>query len=372
MQKSIFQSVITVAMFSIATLVFAESAPVYDADSVQEQFDTASNDPGPRQPDVMPPAPGQEANAFIPVSPSVGVPTLPTASSSTRAVVVAPPTGNMSVEKRLKRLEQQLATSQGSENVARIETLQGEVQSLRGQIEQLNHQLAQMQDQQKSVISDFDKRLTDALKNGGKKTLAAGISVDNGGDAVAPASTSPATATTTKTGKAAKTTKVASSSSVAAEAAAAVQAPAGEDSPKASAQSTADQPNVAEEQQIYQTAYNLIKAKKYNEAVTSLQGMLKKYPSGQFASNAHYWLGELFGLLNKNDDALTEFTVVVSKYPESPRVADAQLKVGLIYAAESNWSEAKTAFKKVVNHYPGTASARVAAEQLKAIKQTGN
>ena len=61
---------------------------------------------------------------------------------------------------------------------------------------------------------------------------------------------------------------------------------------------------MAEEQQIYQTAYNLIKAKKYNEAVTALQKMLQKYPSGQFASNAHYWLGELYGLMGKNDQAL--------------------------------------------------------------------
>ena len=134
----------------------------------------------------------------------------------------------------------------------------------------------------------------------------------------------------------------------------------------------ADQPNVAEEQQIYQTAYDLIKAKKYNEAVKTLQGMLQKYPSGQFASNAHYWLGELYGLMGKNDQALTEFSSVVQNYPQSPRVSDAQLKVGLIYATQMKWPDAKSAFKKVINHYPGTTSSRLAAEQLKQIKQAGH
>jgi tol-pal system protein YbgF len=100
--------------------------------------------------------------------------------------------------------------------------------------------------------------------------------------------------------------------------------------------------------------------------------MLKKYPSGQFASNAHYWLGELYGLMGKNDNALSEFDTVLNTYPDSPRISDAQLKVGLIYASQSNWSGAKSAFKKVINRYPGTASARLAAEHLKQIKQAGN
>src|SRR5690606_20544436 len=114
------------------------------------------------------------------------------------------------------------------------------------------------------------------------------------------------------------------------------------------------------------------KAKKYNDAVTVLQEMLQKYPSGQFASNAHYWLGELFGLLNKNDQALTEFGTVVKSYPSSPRVSDAQLKVGLIYASQLKWKDAKLALKSVVNHYPGTSSAKLATEQLSQIKQAGH
>ena len=116
----------------------------------------------------------------------------------------------------------------------------------------------------------------------------------------------------------------------------------------------------------------MIKAKKYNEAVSALQNMLKKYPSGQFASNAHYWLGELYGLVGKHDQALTEFETVVTKFPDSPRVSDAQLKIGLIYATQSKWSDAKSSFKKVINRYPGTASARLASEQLKQIKQAGH
>jgi TolA-binding protein len=76
--------------------------------------------------------------------------------------------------------------------------------------------------------------------------------------------------------------------------------------------------------------------------------------------------------MNKPDLALKEFGTVIDKFPDSPRVSDAQLKVGLLYAAQSQWRDAKSAFKSVINHYPGTASARLASEQLKQIKQAGH
>ena len=111
---------------------------------------------------------------------------------------------------------------------------------------------------------------------------------------------------------------------------------------------------------------------RYNDAIAALQKMLQKYPTGQFAANAHYWLGELYGLLGKSAQSAVEFDAVVKNYPDSPKVSDAQLKLGLIYTAQFKWPEAKTTFKKVINHYPGTASARLAAEQLKQIKEAGH
>jgi tol-pal system protein YbgF len=224
---------------------------------------------------------------------------------------------------------------QSNTSSQKVSAMQDQIQTLRGQVEQLTHDLQQVQAQQKSQYTDLDKRLTQqaAAPKVSKpvKPVAAGIADDSGDTLAAAPAPMPVKAATPAT-----------------------------------------QPDVAEEQQIYQTAYNLIKAKKYDEAVTALQGMLQKYPSGQFASNAHYWLGELYGLMGKNDQALSEFGTVVKNYPDSPRLSDAQLKLGLIYAAESKWPDAKTAFKKVVNRYPGSAPARLASEQLKQIKQAGH
>lgn len=345
------------ALFGAATPSWSESAPVFDVDTFES---------GPEQSDQdlpMPPEMGDESVAAgqhqavgvgsEPDDSTVAAESSPKPMMGPQSVGVVqrnePPapmqgsgvsvsTENMSPEQRMHRLEQQLTNLQNSQGVAQVESLQTEVQSLRGQLETLTHELDKMRTDEKA-----------RLASGG--TPAAGVGVDK------PEASKPAKSVVIGKKSGSKKPHVSETDELSGGAAADVKK---------------NQPNVAEEQQIYQTAYDLIKAKKYNDAVTALQGMLKKYPTGQFASNAHYWLGELYGLMSKHENALDEFRTVISKFPDSPRVSDAELKVGLILAAQSKWSDAKKAFKKVINTYPGTAPARLASEQLKQIKLAGH
>lgn len=316
-----------------AVSAFAE-APVYDVDAVQEQYD--SSDDGQ---DVPPPPP---ESGFVPAQTMGQGDSLPPSPPKPRSE---------NVNAKIKSLEQEVKTLRGSEANARAESLQNEVQSLRNQVEQLTHQLDNMKGRTGSEPMQQDGLIAD------------GSDVPDDDNTPPPAKPEKVKATaakaTAKAGAIASETKP-------------VDAPATTTVASKEASDASGQPNVAEEQQIYQNAYDLIKAKKYSEAADILQGMLKKYPSGQFAANAHYWLGELYVLMDKNGQALKEFNAVVENYPRSPRVSDAQLKVGIIYAAQANWTDAKSSFNKVINHYPGTASSRVASEQLKQIKQAGH
>lgn len=361
----ISRTVIVLSMaiaMSIAIPAFAESAPVYDADS--SQFDESA-DQGQDLP--PPPPPGQEG-AYVPNQQQF-VP-MPEAKQQPPQRPAQP----MSADQRLRRVEQQIENMQNSDNAERLNSLQDQVQSLRGQVEQLTRQLQQVQNQQKSMYTDLDKRLSQQNANNTNTKKVRNISPPDAdsGDELAKNDTEEATDTTQAEPTPPKVVRKKTPSTVKPVVPKAAE-PA-DNNTVVAAKSTVSgtQPNVAEEQEIYQTAYNMIKAKKYNDAVNALQGMLQKYPSGQFASNAHYWLGELYGLMGKNDKALSEFNAVVKTFPESPRVSDAQLKVGLILASQSKWGDAKTVFKKVINRYPGTASARLAAENLKQIKQAGH
>lgn len=345
-------------LLSVAFPVFAESAPVYDADQMPQQFDTDMDQPQQDLPPPPPPGPvqvqeGNPENTFVPMQqqPLEQQPMEQLGPSQHQIAANQQPVPSLSISDRLRRVEQQIDNMQNSDSSPRIDALQDQVRLLRSQVEQLTHQLEQYQNQQQSLYSDLEKRIAQQALNSTKPlSNAAGAAVDD--------SSAAAKSNRKLVGGVKATIKPV-----------ATITPTPDMAPIKPSDS---QPNVAEEQQIYQTAYNLIKAKKYNDAVAVLQNMLQKYPRGQFASNAHYWLGELYGLLGKNDQALVEFNTVVRSYPDSPRLSDAQLKVGLIYAAQFKWVDAKNAFKKVINRYPGTTSARLASEQLKQIKQAGH
>jgi tol-pal system protein YbgF len=329
---------------SFTFVVYADDAPVYEVDNYPPPFDSQSSEAS--SPVEAPTAGAYSGGLTAEVS---GAPPTQAAQRETYAApppVPIPPPRQLTFEQRIQRAEQQIKNLQQSSTLAKAEELQKEVQSLRGQVEEMTHQLQQAQSQQKAMYTDLDKRLAGlqlpkvpmVTPSADEVTMNAAV-----GKSVSKASTK--RSTTSIAGAAVSPTKVVNQVA---------------------------QPNVAEEQQIYQVAYDLIKAKRYNDAIATLQKMLQKYPSGPTAANAHYWLGELYGLLNKNEQSASEFSLVVKKYPSSSKASDAQLKLGLIYAGQFKWPDAKAAFKGVVGRYPGTASARLATEQLKQIKKSGH
>ena len=358
MTNALLKKMVCALLLGSASLAWAEDAPVYDVDSYPPQFDGNSGQAAGAEPPAMQaqapgmpgPASSSSGQSFsagpgaAPGSASAMPPSAPAYPPAdfeqTMPAEPAPANafagGNLSMEQRVARLESAVHSDVGS----KVAALQAEVQTLRGQVEEINHQLQIIVSQPKTPPRAEGKTQSSAGYEDQDTTVA--------NDAPAKG----------KKSKKAGDTQTAVNK--------------GLPSATADSKASANQPNVAEEQQIYQTAYNLIKAKKYNDAADTLQKMLQKYPTGQFAANAHYWLGELYSLMGKNDQSLVEFSNVVKNYPDSPKIADAQLKLGLINAAQQKWSEAKAAFKKVINRYPGTASAHLAAEQLKQIKQAGN
>lgn len=328
--KHFKRTLLVLALVSLTPVVFAEdAAPVYDADSMPSQFDG--------QPDS-----GASSASSAVTSPA------PAQQLQPEHSFVSPQT--LTLDQRLARVEQQLNNPDRNVDAAKVEELQKEIQTLRGQVEELTHQVQAVQAQSSQLHADVDKRLSKQAK--AAKTAPEPEAIEE-----APVKNKTVAQDATKSEKTdGVLTKTESTETKTTE----------------SKTPTADQPNVAEEQQTYQTAYDLIKAKKYNDAISALQKMLQKYPSGQFAANAHYWLGELYGLTGKNDKSANEFASVMNDFPDSPKVPDAQLKLGLIYVADQKWADAKSAFKRVMRKYPGTSSAHLAAEQIKQLKQAGH
>jgi tol-pal system protein YbgF len=226
-------------------------------------------------------------------------------------------------DNRVNKLEQQVNNINEQNLTNKIEELQQRLQKLNGQIEDQEHQIEQLNSQLRSFYQDLNQRLENLRTNGAKitppvlqnkktETFVDGNIVEVTGDNVKP-----------------RTDK-----------------------------------EFLKEQQMYQTAIDLLPDKKYEASGDKLRDYLKLYPKGVYVASAHYWLGEINFLQKNYDAAEEEFKIIIDKYPKSKRVSDAMFKLALVHQNQGRESQAKKELRQIIKRYPHTSASQLAKLQL--------
>ena len=208
---------------------------------------------------------------------------------------------------RLARIEQQQTNLARMNLPQQINDIQLELQQLSGQLQVQEHDIKLLNKQQRTFYQDLDQRI---------KKLGSG-------------NTAAASATPSK--------KVASSN------------------------------NQLQDSNTYKAAFDQLLKRKYGKAETGLKKYLSDYPNGEFVTNAHYWLGEIYLIKKAYMPSRTEFEYVIANAPKSPRIPDAKFKVGLIQLYQGQRAEARRAFLAVKKAYPESTAAQLAGIQLKQL-----
>lgn len=211
-----------------------------------------------------------------------------------------------------------------------VQQLQREVRELRGQVEQLNHRVNQSAKQERDRYLDIDRRLLE-LSSGNQK---------------------PATNNATA-GNPAQTAVIAPEAGA-----------AGQNTGSTVPTTEANQQAVREE---YNQAYELIKQRRYDEAVVALHSFVNNNPDSDLTPNAYYWLGEVYLVLPKLEQARQSFIVVVGKYPDHRKAADAMYKLGVTYHRIGNETEAEFYLNQTIAKYPNTSAANLAKDYMARI-----
>ena len=212
-----------------------------------------------------------------------------------------------------------------SDLLLQMQRLQQEVQQLRGQLELQKHELSTLKRLQREQYLDLDARLQG-------RAPASGTATTQSGDAARP-----------QAGRASAPPALSPQSGV----------PSGE-------------------KQAYRLAFDLLKQRRYDDAIRALEDLLARYPNGEFADNARYWLGEAYYVKRDYSTALTQFQRVLANYPLSPKIPASMLKIGYIHYDQSDWQRARTALKDVANKFPDSAEARLAESRLERITREGH
>ncbi|NOT88689.1 MAG: tol-pal system protein YbgF [Lysobacter sp.] len=237
---------------------------------------------------------------------------------------------------RLTALEQQLSAMRSGnlDLLNQVGELKTEVQSLRAQIEELQQQLEQQKQSGRTQYLDLDGRLN-RLESGTPPP------------AVAPHATVPAPVVATPPP---------------------AQIPAVQDTPPRVYGDAATLGKSVDERSAYNAAFDALKAGRYAESARMFQAFLDIHPSGAYAPNAMYWLGESYYVTQNYALAQEQFQSLIDRYPTHDKAAGALLKVGLCQYGLRQLDAAEATLGKVVARYPGSEAARTADDRLRAIQ----
>jgi tol-pal system protein YbgF len=238
------------------------------------------------------------------------------------------------------------------ELMGRLEQLQAEVQQLTGKVDEQGYRIDELKKYQSTLYSDFDERLQ-GIENKA-----------NGAD-------QPVAETPTETGGMGDTAAKESESSTPA----VEPVPTPVDKP---VENQAPQPksNTAQvsgaEKQEYQQAYNELRNGHTEQSIEQFNTYLSKYPTGAYANNAQYWLGEAYRVKQDNDAARKAFNDVIEKYPDGAKVPDALLKLGYIEIDQKNQAKAREYLTRVTTDYPKSPAALLATKKLLKLDEVKN
>lgn len=231
-----------------------------------------------------------------------------------------------SLEQRVQVLERRVRTL--SELVLRMDRLQQEVQQLRGEIELQSHSLEGIKKRQRDLYQDVDRRLGQiaspaaAVPSGAPVSGAAVPAVVDNGPAAGDASRNQVVKQSTQAGPA--------------------------------------------ETRAYNQALELLTEQHlYTDARKALKSFLARYPAGQYADNAQYWLGEASYVTRDFDAAMTEFSDVLARFPDSAKVPSAILKMGYIEFERQQLTKSRQTLDQLIRRYPASSEARLAQEFIR-------
>ena len=120
------------------------------------------------------------------------------------------------------------------------------------------------------------------------------------------------------------------------------------------------------EEAAYRAAYELVREREFDTAVSAFMEFLSDYPFGRYAPNAHYWLGELYLVIDPPDPELARqnFKLLLDQYPADQKVPDALYKLGRVQFIKGNRQRSREYLDEVIREYPSHAAAQLARQFL--------
>ncbi len=220
--------------------------------------------------------------------------------------------------------DEPLRQAQG-ELLLQIEQLRQETQALRGLMEELSYQLGQMSSDQKTRYLDLDQRLGELVRIQ-KEAVAAGPVQESttgsdrsrgatAGNAVAPAPITPEVS----------------------------------------------------DQDAYNSAFQLIRERQFEEALVAMESFIEAYPGSELVLDARFWRGQVFDVLGRDEEAIEVFKSITLVAPEYRRILQVKIKLGKLLLKNQDVMNGRKILQEVITQSPESVEAGLASRELEKI-----
>ena len=118
---------------------------------------------------------------------------------------------------------------------------------------------------------------------------------------------------------------------------------------------------------LYSNGLKDIQSGKYDLARSEFEDYLKYYGKTDLASNAQFYIGEIYYRQKNYQQAISEYDKVVNNYPKSFKLAPARFHRATAMIALGQKSSAIRELREIIRLFPGSEEDRYARAQLKEL-----
>lgn len=113
----------------------------------------------------------------------------------------------------------------------------------------------------------------------------------------------------------------------------------------------------------YEQAMKHVKSKSWDKVLDAFTAFLVRYPDGDRADNAMFWIGEAYAQKGEDDKAIEQLAGLVARFPRGNKAPDALLKQAMLHKKAGRADKAKELLQELKKKYPSSdASKRAPAE----------
>ncbi len=124
-------------------------------------------------------------------------------------------------------------------------------------------------------------------------------------------------------------------------------------------------PAISEDQEAFNEALNLFKAKKYDDAILAFKKFKDKFKTSKFVPDAIFYIAESYYAKGQYDKAIINYDYLVNTYQKCDKVPMATFKEGLAFIDMGDKIDGNYLLQKVIKQYPNSRASRLAKEYLK-------